>query len=82
MIPSVVAGQLRRGLEDYLRATFPITTPHFDGLIDRLLAEDRQCFKGPYVSLGLPYKSAGAGRSPLTTVFYSIPAVRPPAARV
>ena len=55
MIPSVLAQQLRQGVEDFLRTTFPISTPFFDGLIDRLLAEEGSVFKGPYLSMQLPF---------------------------
>lgn len=37
MIPSVISHQVRRGIEDFLRTTFPIHTPFFDGVIERLL---------------------------------------------
>ena len=37
MLPSVLASQVRRGIEDFLRTTFPIHTPHFDGVLERLL---------------------------------------------
>lgn len=40
MIPSVLAHQVRQGVEDFLRTTFPISTPFFHGLIERLLAEE------------------------------------------
>jgi DEAD/DEAH box helicase domain-containing protein len=40
MIPSVLATQLRRGVEDFLRTTFPVSTPVFHGVVDRLLAEE------------------------------------------
>lgn len=36
MIPSVLAKQMRQGVEDSLRTTLPIATPFFHGLIDRL----------------------------------------------
>jgi len=36
MIPSVLARQLRQGVGDLLMTTFPIFTPFFHGLMDRL----------------------------------------------
>ena len=61
MIPSVLAKQMRRGVEDFLRTTFPISTPFFHGLIDRLLEEDGSVFKGPYVSIQLPFRHGQSG---------------------
>ena len=63
MIPSVLAHQVRRGVEDFLRTTFPVATPFFHGIIDRLLAEEGGLFKGPYLSLALPFRQ-GAGAPP------------------
>jgi DEAD/DEAH box helicase domain-containing protein len=60
MIPSVLASQLQRGVEDFLRATFPISTPHFDGIIERLLDEGG-VFKGPYLSIQLPFRQGEGG---------------------
>lgn len=62
MIPSVLAHQLRRGVEDFLRTTFPISTPFFHGLVDRLLAEKGGVFKGPYLSIQLPFREGKGGR--------------------
>ncbi|MGN0879031.1 MAG: DEAD/DEAH box helicase [Oligosphaeraceae bacterium] len=56
MIPSVLATQVRSGLEDYLRATFPVETPFFRGLLDRFFAERDRLFRGPYLSLKLPFR--------------------------
>ena len=56
MIPSVLARQVRQGVEDFLRTTFPISTPFFHGLIDRLLEERGNIFKGPYLSIQLPFR--------------------------
>src|SRR5215471_11922382 len=63
MLPSVLSHQVRRGIEDFLRTTFPIHTPHFDGVIERLLdTSSREIFQGPYVSIKLPFRP-GAGVS-------------------
>ncbi len=60
MIPSVLAGQVRQGVEDFLRTTFPISTPLFHGLLDRLF-EGEGITKGPYVSVQLPFRRGGSG---------------------
>src|SRR5262245_47831164 len=61
MIPSVLAQQMRQGVEDFLRTTFPISTPFFHGMLDRLLAEDGEVFKGPYLSIQLPFRQGRSG---------------------
>lgn len=55
MIPSVLAGQLKQGVEDFLRTTFPITNPFFHNMLDQFLANKENLFKGPYLSLNLPF---------------------------
>jgi DEAD/DEAH box helicase domain-containing protein len=61
MIPAVLAQQVRQGLEDFLRTTIPISTPVFHGLIDRLLEEEGAVFKGPYLSIQLPFRQGEGG---------------------
>ncbi|MCK2183596.1 DEAD/DEAH box helicase [Halomonas getboli] len=64
MLPSLVAHELQLSLHDYLRAAFPISTPSFRGegaqgetaLIDRFLDTSGKLLKGPYLSLGLPFR--------------------------
>ncbi|MCK8601856.1 DEAD/DEAH box helicase [Desulfoferrobacter suflitae] len=56
MIPSVLAKQFRQGVEDFLKTTFPVSTPFFHGIIDRLLAEQEGVFKGPFLSIQLPFR--------------------------
>ena len=56
MIPSVIASQIRFGLEDYLRATFPVETPFFQGMFDRFFEQGNQLFRGPYLNLKLPFR--------------------------
>ena len=61
MIPSVLSRQLRQGVEDFLITTFPVSTPFFHDIVDRLLAEDGGVFKGPFLSIQLPFRY-GDGR--------------------
>ncbi len=61
MIPSILSQQLKQGVEDFLRTTFPVSTPFFNGVVDDLLSEEDKVFKGPYLSILLPFKK-GSGR--------------------
>jgi DEAD/DEAH box helicase domain-containing protein len=61
MTPAVLAQQMRQGVEDFLRTTFPISTPFFHGMLDRLLAGDGEVFKGPYLSIQLPFRQGTGG---------------------
>ena len=56
MIPSIVATQVRNCVSDYLRTTFRPTTPGFEGLLERFIAKPDNTGKGPYVSIGLPFR--------------------------
>ena len=56
MLPSVLASQLQQGVEDFLRTTFPCTTPYFRDLLDRFFAQEGTLFKGPYVSINRPFE--------------------------
>jgi DEAD/DEAH box helicase domain-containing protein len=60
MIPSVLSTQVRRGLQDFLLTTFPITNPFFSETIERLFNRD-EVFRGAYVSLKLPFAPALGG---------------------
>lgn len=74
MLPSIIDTQLRNGVRDYLRTTFPVTTPLFSSLIEDLVTDQDRMFKGPYISLGLPYLQGDAG----TDVIPDIPLTFPP----
>jgi len=56
MQPLIVSRQITQGVADFLRAAFPATTAGFDGLIDRFLADRDRVFKGPYLTLPLPFR--------------------------
>ena len=59
MLPSVLVSQLQQGVEDFLRTTFPPTTPHFHGMMDRFFAREGSVFKGPYARIQLPFIHSG-----------------------
>jgi DEAD/DEAH box helicase domain-containing protein len=56
VIPSALAGQLGRGLADFLRFSFWSSTPGMGRVIDDLLAQPGGLLKGPYLSLKLPFR--------------------------
>jgi DEAD/DEAH box helicase domain-containing protein len=58
MIPSLLARHLETGLGDYLRTTFPIGTPAFRRLLDDFITNDGELFRGPYVSVQLPFQQS------------------------
>jgi DEAD/DEAH box helicase domain-containing protein len=66
MIPSVLTSPLRRGIEDYLRTTFQISTPLFHSIVDDLLKTEKGVFQGPFLSVALPFRT-----SDMTTDFFS-----------
>ncbi|SDE48276.1 DEAD/DEAH box helicase [Ruegeria marina] len=62
MLPSILARQVERGLEEFLRGAFSPSTPGFDDIIDRFVAESENLFKGPYLSFDMPFRDGDAGR--------------------
>ncbi|WP_052813126.1 DEAD/DEAH box helicase [Desulfonatronum thioautotrophicum] len=74
MIPSILSFQLEQGVKDFLRTSFAITTPYFHGMLDRFLDGPGNLFKGPYLSLGLPYRQGKGDRD----FFPDIPLEYPP----
>lgn len=64
MQPLIVSQQVTQGVADFLRATFPSTTPGFVGLLDRFLDQRDNLFKGPYLSVPLPFRTGGDAQRP------------------
>ena len=61
MIPSVLSTQVRKGIEEFLLTTFPVTTPLFARSLPDLLATEGSVFRGPYLSLKLPFRVGEKG---------------------
>ncbi|QKK03609.1 MAG: DEAD/DEAH box helicase [Pseudomonadota bacterium] len=73
MFPSIVASELQQAIHGFLHATFPMTTPGFrrdDGrtMIDDFLDQQGVLFKGPYVSLGLPFRTGEGAELPFSRI--------------
>lgn len=62
MIPSILSSQLKRGLKDYIDTTFQITTPFFKNVVTDLLEEKKKIFRGPYVSVKLPFRKSDGSK--------------------
>ena len=60
MIPSVLASQLIKGTKDFLSTTFPSSTPAFFEMMDKFVEEEGKLFKGPYISVALPFRKGSA----------------------
>lgn len=66
LLPSILAHQVRHGVEEFLLTTFPVTNPFFAGIMERLLGRSfdgdgiskGRTFQGPYLSLKLPFQHA------------------------
>lgn len=61
MIPSVLSQHVEQGIKDFLRTTFPITTPFFSTILERFLNEPGNVFKGPYLDIQLPFQQGKGG---------------------
>ena len=62
LLPTSQAGDLRRGLSDYLATTFALTDGNAQSAIKDFLADpDQGLFKGSYVRLRLPFETAESG---------------------
>ena len=74
MIPSVLAQHVEQGIKDFLRTTFPVTTPFFSDVLENFLNEPGNVFKGPYVDVQLPFQQGKDG----TGYFPDLPMQFPP----
>jgi len=74
MIPSVLSDQIKRGVGNYLKTTFQITTPHFSSLMDDFLDEEAdQLLKGPYLSMQLPFIKEQIDSNPFENIELPFP---------
>lgn len=70
MIPSVLARQLQRGIEDYFRTTYPFANEPFKSSFDAFAAGGKGLYLEPFTAIRLPFRTA-------TTMPDCFEAVRP-----
>lgn len=58
MLPSILAGQLQKGIGDYIEATFPMTNEPFKGSVQRMLENKASVYHEPYIAVRLPFRAA------------------------
>ena len=67
MIPSVLSDEIKRTVLDYLDTTFSFQDDTLaESLKEFLLDSEQGMFKGPYVSVRLPFHKAKEGQKNLT----------------
>ena len=62
MLPSLVAQEIREGLRQFLVTGFEPSNAGFRGLVGRFLEQPGSLDKGPYLSIGLPFRPGSGGR--------------------
>ena len=65
MYPSLLAGQMRATLIDYLRTTFSFSDHRFEEKFFEYLDGPNGLMKGPYLDLRLPFRKSSQDRHPL-----------------
>ena len=68
MIPSVVAHEVARALEDFLATGFGPSNPPLAHVLDDFLAQQKNLLQGPYLSIALPPKLAPEGGEPFPEI--------------
>lgn len=59
MISAALSAMLERGIADFLRMSFWSSTPGMEEVIARFVQTEGALFKGPYVSVNLPFRQGG-----------------------
>ena len=62
MLPSLVAQEIREGLRQYLVTGFEPSNDGFRGIVQAFVDTPGNLDKGPYLSLGLPFRAGTSGK--------------------
>lgn len=77
MLPAIVAKELQTAVKQYLQTTFPVTSGYFrrgesNAFIDSLVNDPGALFKGPYLTIDLPFR-IGQADKPLPFSSFDLP---------
>ena len=70
MIPSVLSAQLKTAVGEFLNTTFASSTPGFEDIVEDLVRSEA-AFKGPFLSLQLPFRSSDGSKSHFPAIPFS-----------
>ena len=68
ILPLNLTEQAKLAVKEVLRASYRPSTPTFSDLIDDFVAQPDNLFRGPYLSLDLPYTNADTHEEPFPAV--------------
>ncbi|HCZ16975.1 MAG TPA: hypothetical protein DHV85_20880 [Candidatus Accumulibacter sp.] len=63
MLPSLLAREIQNGLKHFLTTGFEPSDPLFAGVMQRFTDDEGRWLKGPYIQIGLPFRTGTRGRS-------------------
>ena len=61
MLPSLLAREIQNGLKHFLRTGFEPSDPLFAGVMQRFTEDEARWMKGPYIQVGLPFRTGTHG---------------------
>ncbi len=67
MLPSLLARDIQKGLEQFLLHSFEASDAFMHGVMQRFVAEPSGWLKGPYLQVGLPFTQGAAGKNFFST---------------
>ena len=73
MLSSILVREVIRGLQAYVETGFETPTPRFRGAFRELVETPGRFLKGPYLSLGLPFRRAAGGGPWFDTIEIGFP---------
>ncbi len=73
MIPSLLAREIIQGLQAYITTGFETSTPWFSGAFKELVETPGRFYKGPYLSISLPFQQGDPGRGFFSTLKTDFP---------
>jgi len=63
MLPSLLAREIQNGLKHFLTTGFEPSDPLFAGVMQRFTQDEARWLKGPYIQVGLPFRTGTHGKT-------------------
>ena len=74
MLPSTLANDIMKGLKNFIVTGFETPSPFFQGIFRQFVEQTGNLYKGPFLSLSLPFEEGTVG----TSIFSEIKTAFPP----